>query len=114
MACLRSVAKLSPGDQSVKAGETPMRMLIAGAGGIGGYYGVRLDKAGRDVAFLVRPKRVDKLSTEGLQIISPNGDVKIIPQLVTADGLNGHYDAILLAVKAYSLDAVLADMAPAV
>ena len=91
-----------------------MRMLIAGAGAIGGYYGGRLAKAGRDVAFLVRPKRVEKLSTEGLQISSPNGDVKIIPQLVTADGLNGLYDAILLAVKAYSLDAVLADMAPAV
>src|ERR1700721_3595984 len=91
-----------------------MRMLIAGAGAIGGYYGGRLAKAGRDVTFLVRPKRVEKLSTEGLQIISPNGDMKIVPQLVTADGLNSHYDAILLAVKAYSLDAGLADMAPAV
>ena len=91
-----------------------MRMLIAGAGAIGGYYGGRLAKAGRDVTFLVRPKRVEKLSTEGLQIISPNGDMKIVPQLVTADGLNSHYDAILLAVKAYSLDAVLADMAPAI
>ena len=89
-------------------------MLIAGAGSIGGYYGGRLAKAGRDISFLVRPKRVDKLRTEGLQIISPNGDLKIIPQLVTADSLNGFYDAILLAVKAYSLDAVLADMAPAV
>ena len=91
-----------------------MRMLIAGAGSIGGYYGGRLAKAGRDVAFLVRPKRVDKLRTEGLQIISPNGDVKIIPQLVTAGSLNGIYDAILLAVKAYSLEAALADIAPAV
>lgn len=91
-----------------------MRMLVAGAGAIGGYYGGRLSKAGRDVVFLVRPKRADRLRAEGLQIISPNGDVNIIPQLVTADGLNGFYDAILLAVKAYSLDAVLADIAPAV
>jgi prephenate dehydrogenase len=35
-----------------------MRLLVVGAGSIGGYYGGRLAVAGRDVTFLVRPVRV--------------------------------------------------------
>lgn len=91
-----------------------MRMLIVGAGAIGGYYGGRLAQAGRDVTFLVRARREAQLRDDGLQIKSPNGDVKIKPQLVTAEALHAHYDAVLLAVKAFSLEAVLADMAPAI
>jgi 2-dehydropantoate 2-reductase len=91
-----------------------MRMLIVGAGAIGGYYGARLANAGRDVTFLVRPKRAAQLKQTGLQVKSPNGDLTIQPQLVTAESLKDHYDAILLAVKAFSLELVLNDLAPAI
>jgi 2-dehydropantoate 2-reductase len=91
-----------------------MRMLIVGAGAIGGYYGGRLAQAGRDVTFLVRPKRAAQLQATDLQIKSPNGDLTIAPQLLTADRLEQPYDAVLLAVKGFSLEAVMADFAPAV
>ncbi len=61
-----------------------MRILVVGAGAIGGYFGARLAAAGRDVTFLVRPKRAEQLA-DGLFVRSPKGDVKIpTPKLVTA------------------------------
>jgi 2-dehydropantoate 2-reductase len=91
-----------------------MRMLVVGAGSTGGYFGGRLAQAGRDVTFLVRPARAAQLEERGLEILSPHGDYTLRPKLVTADRLSGHYDAILLTVKAFSLEAALSDMAGAV
>ena len=54
-----------------------MRVLVVGAGAIGGYFGGRMLQAGRDITFLVRPKRASELATAGLVIKSPNGDVTL-------------------------------------
>ena len=54
-----------------------MRILVVGAGAIGGYFGGRLLQAGRDVTFLVRPRRASELASAGLVIKSPNGDVTL-------------------------------------
>ncbi len=91
-----------------------MRMLVVGAGSTGGYFGGRLAESGRDVTFLVRPARAERLRANGLQIVSPHGDVTLKPQLVTAGHIDGPFDAVLLTVKAFALDAALDDMAPAV
>jgi 2-dehydropantoate 2-reductase len=91
-----------------------MRILVVGAGSTGGYFGGRLAQAGRDVTFLVRTKRAQHLQQNGLQIISPFGDVTLRPKLVTAGNLAGPFDAVLLTVKAFSLDAALDDLGPAV
>jgi 2-dehydropantoate 2-reductase len=91
-----------------------MRLLVVGAGSTGGYFGGRLAQAGRDVTFLVRPRRAAQLQEGGLQIVSPHGDVTVRPKLVTADDIDAPYDAVLLAVKAYSLDAAIDDFATAV
>lgn len=91
-----------------------MRLLVMGAGATGGYFGGRLARAGRDVTFLVRPGRAAQLQKDGLQIVSPFGDVTLTPKLVTAGQIAGPYDAVILTVKAYSLEAALEDLAPAV
>jgi 2-dehydropantoate 2-reductase len=91
-----------------------MRLLIAGAGATGGYFGGRLASAGRDVTFLVRARRAEQLRANGLRIASPHGDVALTPKLVAADAIDAPFDAIVLAVKAYSLDGALRDIAPAV
>lgn len=91
-----------------------MRLLVVGAGATGGYFGGRLAQAGRDVAFLVRPRRAAQLRETGLQILSPHGDVTLQPQLVTADAITAPYDAVLLTVKAFALNATLEDIARAV
>ncbi len=92
-----------------------MRILVVGAGATGGYFGGRLAEAGRDVTFLVRPARAEQLRQNGLQLVSPShGDVTLQPQLVTAGQIAGPYDLVMLTVKAYALEAALADIAPAV
>jgi 2-dehydropantoate 2-reductase len=91
-----------------------MRILIVGAGATGGYFGGRLAQAGRDVTFLVRPKRAAQLREIGLQLLSPHGDVTLQPKLVTADQIDGPYDVVLMTVKAFGLEGAMADIAKAV
>ena len=92
-----------------------MRILMVGAGAIGGYFGARLASAGRDVTFLVRPGRAELLRNGGLRVKSPAGDVEIAhPRLVTAEALREEFELVVLTCKAYDLSAALADIAPAV
>jgi 2-dehydropantoate 2-reductase len=91
-----------------------MRILVVGAGATGGYFGGRLAQAGRDVTFLVRPARAARLRADGLQIISPHGNVTLTPRLITTAEIDGPFDVVLVTVKAYSLEAALDDFAPAV
>ncbi len=92
-----------------------MRILVVGAGAIGGYFGGRMLQAGRDVTFLVRPKRAAELASTGLVIKSPNGDVTLKnPPTVQADKLNQNFDLVLLSCKAFDLDDAIKSFAPAV
>jgi 2-dehydropantoate 2-reductase len=85
-----------------------MRALIVGAGSVGGYFGGRLAGAGRDVTFLVRPRRAAQLA-DGLTIISKGEETHVPAKLITTGKPAGEFDLILVAVKAYQLDAAIAD-----
>jgi 2-dehydropantoate 2-reductase len=92
-----------------------MRILVVGAGAIGGYFGGRLLQAGRDVTFLVRPRRASELASAGLVIKSPNGDVTLHnPPTVQADALKDKFDVVLLSCKAFDLDDAINSFAAAV
>jgi 2-dehydropantoate 2-reductase len=92
-----------------------MRILVVGAGAVGGYFGGRLLAGGRDVTFLVRPPRAAELAERGLAIRSQLGDVDIPePPTITADALRQPYDVILLSCKAYDLEGAIESFAPAV
>jgi 2-dehydropantoate 2-reductase len=91
-----------------------MRLLVVGAGAVGGYLGALLARAGRDVSFLVRPKRAELLRSGGLRVRAGDEAFVITPQLEVSGAVGATYDAILLAVKAYSLDDAVRDLAPAV
>jgi ketopantoate reductase len=72
------------------------KIRIVGAGAVGGYFGARLAAAGRDVTFLVRPKRAQVLQAQGLQIKSPHGDLTLQPKLTTAQTLSEPFDLIFV------------------
>src|SRR5438876_1072447 len=91
-----------------------MRILIVGAGAVGGYFGSRLAQAGRDVTFLVRPARAKQLRRDGLRIISPHGDAVLSPKLVSAEEIDMPYDLVFVSVKAYALEAAMNDFSAAV
>ena len=91
-----------------------MRILVLGAGALGGYFGGRLLEAGADVAFLVRPRRRAQLERDGLAIESPCGALRRqVPLLSPGEAAPG-WDVVLLACKAYDLDDAIAAVAPAV
>src|ERR1700733_2358798 len=92
-----------------------MRVLVVGAGAIGGYFGGRLLRAGCDVTFLVRPKRSAELASAGLVIKSPLGDVTLKnPPTVQADKLAEKFDVIVLSCKAFDLEDAIKSFTPAV
>jgi len=91
-----------------------VRLLVLGAGGIGGYFGGRLAEAkAADVTFLVRPKRREQIARDGLVIESPHGNARFPVNAVTAQELKPGYDAVLFTCKAYDLDSAMDAIAPA-
>jgi 2-dehydropantoate 2-reductase len=91
-----------------------MKILVVGAGAVGGYFGGRLAQAKRDVTFLVRAKRVEEMKAKGLQIVSPHENLTLHPNTTTAGQITGAYEVILLAVKSYTLPGAMNDFAAAV
>src|SRR6185312_10273117 len=92
-----------------------MRILIVGAGALGGYFGARLMQAGRDVTFLVRPRRAAQLAKTGLVVRSKFGDAHFpSPPVVLAENIRAPYDLIFVACKAYDLAHTMDSFAPAV
>lgn len=98
-----------------------MRILVVGAGAVGGLFGGLMAEHGRDVTFLVRAPRAAALAADGLQLVGipggPQDQVRAVPvAVVTADQLSeaGPFDIVLLAVKAYDLESAIEAIAPAV
>lgn len=90
-----------------------MKVLILGAGAVGGYFGGQLAQAGADVTFLVRPQRAQKLAQAGLVIKSPLGDAQIPVRTVLQETVRPDYDLVILSCKAYDLDASIASIGAA-
>jgi len=91
-----------------------MKILILGAGAVGGYFGARLHQSGADVTFLLREPRAAKIKKEGLVVKSPKGDAVLPVKVVTKGGEGGPYDVVILACKAYDLDSAIESIASAV
>lgn len=89
-----------------------MRILFLGAGATGGYFGGRLMQAGQNVTFLVRPRRQAQLMEQGLVIDSALGNLRMPAQMVTR--ATAPYDIVVVAAKAYDLDAAIDSIRPAV
>ncbi|MGW6172074.1 ketopantoate reductase family protein [Arthrobacter sp. NPDC055138] len=91
-----------------------MRILIAGTGATGGSFGARLIEAGREVTFLVRPRRAEQLARDGLTLDAPDGRRTLQAKTATAIAPGDHYDLLIVAVKAPALADVLNTAAPAI
>jgi 2-dehydropantoate 2-reductase len=91
-----------------------MRILVLGAGALGGYFGGRLLEAGAAVTFLVRPRRAAQLAAQGLVIESPFGALRTPVRTMMVDEAEPGWDLILLTCKAYDLDGAIAAIRPAV
>ena len=89
-----------------------MRIVIAGAGAIGGYIGARLAKNGEDVVLFARGPHLRAMQEQGLRVISPDGDFEVKPT-VTGDLTSvGQADVVFLGVKAHGLTALAPQLGP--
>jgi 2-dehydropantoate 2-reductase len=84
-----------------------MKILILGAGGIGGYFGAHLIQAGADVTYLLRDRRKALIDAQGLRVETPQDAFVVQPKTITAKDLRAEYDLIILAPKSYDLDDAL-------
>lgn len=92
-----------------------MKILILGAGAVGGYFGGMMRAAGLDADFVVRGPRAAQLREQGLTVIRPDGEMQVddIPVHVTGETLP-HADIILMAIKATGLTSAIASLNGAV
>lgn len=90
------------------------RILVLGAGSIGGYFGGRLAESGADVTFLVREPRQKALQANGLRIESPFGDASLPVKTTMSSGLEPVFDAVILTCKAYDLEDAIKTITPGV
>lgn len=91
-----------------------MKILIFGMGGIGSFVGGALAKAGADVYFYVRGKKLEAIKKEGLHVTSEIlGDFTVHPRGMGQEGkIFGKMDVIILACKGNGLAQACRDMAP--
>jgi 2-dehydropantoate 2-reductase len=87
-----------------------MRILVVGAGATGGAFGTLLQEAGRNITYLVRPRKHEVLRRDGLRFISPTADRTLPVQTITAADKPEPFDLILVTVKATALDGVLGEI----
>ena len=89
-----------------------MNIVVVGAGGVGGYFGGMLAKAGFDITFLVRGKTLEAIQANGLKVNSFMGDFEVHPE-VTDDYKNQNApDLVILSVKSWQIEAVAMQLKP--
>lgn len=82
-----------------------MRFAIMGAGGVGGYYGACLARAGEDVTFIARGAHLAAMQEKGLLIRDRDGDFTVTPVTATDDPATFEpVDAVLMCVKLYDTE----------
>jgi len=89
-----------------------VRIVIAGAGAIGGYIGARLARSGADVVLFARGPHLRAMHDRGLKIISPDGDFEVKPQVTGDLATIGPADVVILGVKAHSLTSLAPQLRP--
>jgi 2-dehydropantoate 2-reductase len=92
-----------------------VRIVVMGAGAVGGYFGAKLCAAGHPMVFIARGQHLDALRHSGLRVHGTSGELHIENALFTADPVRaGSADLILLCVKSYDTEAALEALQPVV
>lgn len=85
-----------------------------GAGGVGGYFGARLQQAGNDVTFFARGRHLQALRKEGLTVESPHGNARLKVRVFEDPAEAGIADVVLFAVKLWDTEAAAEQLRPIV
>ena len=83
-----------------------MRIVIIGAGGVGGYFGGKLVEAGFNASFLVRGKTLEAIQNNGLQVKSILGDFHVYPNATDNYDIIKKADLIILSMKSWQIEGI--------
>ena len=89
-----------------------MKISFVGAGGVGGYYGAMLARAGHDVSFIARGRHLDAIRQNGLRIVGPLGDFRVNTPASSDPAEIGPVDVVVFTVKTYDNKAAIPLIAP--
>jgi 2-dehydropantoate 2-reductase len=89
-----------------------VRIVIAGAGAIGGYIGARLARIGADVVLFARGPHLQAMQTRGLRVRSVDGDFEVKPEVTGDLATIGTADVVFLGVKAHALTTLAPQLRP--
>lgn len=92
-----------------------MKFVIIGAGGIGSYYGAKLQQAGHQVVLVARGDHLDAMQTNGLQIKHPNFEFNEVVTACSQQELSKSHpldsvDLVIIAVKATHTEGLMNDL----
>src|SRR5205823_2601954 len=92
-----------------------MRVAVMGSGGLGGYFGARLARAGCDVTFIARGEHLAAMKASGLRVESQLGDVHL-PEVDATDDPSSlqPVDLVMFCVKLWDSEAAARQVAPLV
>ncbi|MCS6288703.1 MAG: 2-dehydropantoate 2-reductase [Nitrospira sp.] len=90
------------------------QVMVVGAGSVGGFFGAHLAKNNPNVSFLLRPRTLEAVKRHGLMIKSGKGDFTVHPPAASDPRDLARPDLIILAVKTYDLDEVMAQLEPVI
>lgn len=90
-----------------------MRIVVMGAGGLGGYFGARLAAAGSDVAFVARGAHLAAIKNDGLSVQSARGNLHLRDVVATDDPATlAPADIVLFAVKLWDTESAAESIRP--
>jgi 2-dehydropantoate 2-reductase len=91
-----------------------MKIAAMGAGGVGGYFGARLQQAGHDVTFFARGRHLDAIRANGLKVESPHGNAQLKVRVLEDPREADVMDVVLFAVKLWDTEAAAEKLRPVV
>lgn len=98
-----------------KLEKSSMKILIHGAGGIGGYFGAKFAYAGNDVWFVARGEHLAAMKKNGLHVNSTQGEFRIRPDRIIASPAEAPVvDLVLFCVKTYDTESAADQLTPVV
>jgi 2-dehydropantoate 2-reductase len=91
-----------------------VKIAVMGTGGVGGYFGARLQQAGHSVAFIARGRHLTALQRDGLSLKSPLGDAVLKVKAVEKPADAGTVDVVVFAVKLWDTESAAEQLLPIV
>lgn len=109
----RTSAQAGPHRTGLPTVSRALKICVVGAGAIGGYLAAKLSLAGYTTSIVARGPQLDAIRSQGIRLVSEDGTELHAPTMPASNRIadHGKQDYILLALKAYQVGDIAAELA---